>query len=285
MRTKTLLLGVTAAIAACLTTAQAQTVYSQNVVGYVNVTVPAHSFAELANQLQNGSDVNQSNNDLNAILATGLISSPNSPGSSSNSVYYQFTTGGYVSYYYYNSADANTAGNNFVINGTTPGWYDGGGNPESVTLKQGSSGFLQNVFTTPITVTLVGTVLQGTNVVTVVPKGFSLLAIPQPISTNIDVAGYGLPDGPLCSAPGSPGAGTNDVYYQYTTGGYVPYYYYNTSDANTAGNNFLINNTTPGWYDGGGNSMGPSANPTAAQGFVFYHFGSSFNWTNTFQVQ
>lgn len=65
MRTKTLLLAA-AALAAGLVSSQAQTpVYSANVVGYVNVTVPATQFTLLANPLDNGTNTA---NDLLAAL-------------------------------------------------------------------------------------------------------------------------------------------------------------------------------------------------------------------------
>jgi hypothetical protein len=56
MRTKTLLLGA-AALAAGILSSQAQNVYSQNVVGYVQVTAAANQFILVANPLTTGNDV------------------------------------------------------------------------------------------------------------------------------------------------------------------------------------------------------------------------------------
>lgn len=55
MRTKTLLIAA-AAMAAGLVSSQAQTVYSANVVGYVNVVYPAGQFVLSANPLDDGTN-------------------------------------------------------------------------------------------------------------------------------------------------------------------------------------------------------------------------------------
>jgi hypothetical protein len=52
MRTKTLLIAVAGALAAAITSSQAQTVYSQNVVGYVNTTLTgSYAFSMVCNPL------------------------------------------------------------------------------------------------------------------------------------------------------------------------------------------------------------------------------------------
>ncbi len=187
MRTKTLLIGAAALVASVISSQAQGTVYSQNVVGYINQTIPGGGkFAEYANQLVNGSDVNQSNNAVNTVLASGLVSDPNGPCSTgSNTVLYVFNGSSYNLYFYFNVAD----GGNYGVNGSTAGWYDQGGTAAPVSLIQGGSTYLQNAFTGPITVTQTGTVLQGTNQLITVPTGFSLLALGTPISTNIDAAG------------------------------------------------------------------------------------------------
>ena len=55
MRTKTLLIAA-AALVAGVVSSEAQ-VYSANIVGYVNVTVPAASYVLMANPLTTGNDV------------------------------------------------------------------------------------------------------------------------------------------------------------------------------------------------------------------------------------
>ena len=77
MKTKILL--SIAVLAAGLVAAQADTVYSANVVGYYNFTVHPDGSAIVGNQLINGSDALQTNNDINACLTAGLISDPNGP--------------------------------------------------------------------------------------------------------------------------------------------------------------------------------------------------------------
>src|SRR5688572_21786285 len=81
MRTKTLLL--TAALAAAgLTSSMAQSVFSVNAVGFVNVTVPASAFALLANPL------NQPTNDLASVLADAPV----------NTLVFDYINGAFVQY-------------------------------------------------------------------------------------------------------------------------------------------------------------------------------------------
>src|SRR5579864_5383251 len=51
MRTKTLLIASAGALAAAITSSQAQTVYSQNVVGYVNTPLPNGQYTLVNNPL------------------------------------------------------------------------------------------------------------------------------------------------------------------------------------------------------------------------------------------
>ncbi len=273
MRTKTLLLAA-AALAVSLVSSQAQ-VYS-GVVGYYNVTIPAHSFALLGNQLINGSDVTQTNNDINTVVSSGLVSDPNGPPSGTNSAYYQWTGSSYNTYYYFNVNDGAAYG----VNGSTAGWYDQAGNPASVSLNQGLSAFLRNPSGSSMTVTLVGSVLQGTNKIAI-PSGFSLLSLPQPISTNADVSAIGLPDSLLSSDPNGPPSGTNDIYYQWTGSSYNSFYYFNIADGAAYG----VNGSTAGFYDQAGNPLPPSSYPQVGQGFILKHFGSAITWTNSFIPQ
>jgi hypothetical protein len=59
MRTKTLLIAA-AALAATVISSEAQTVYSANVVGYINVPIPANQFVLLANPLDDGTNTTTS---------------------------------------------------------------------------------------------------------------------------------------------------------------------------------------------------------------------------------
>ena len=81
---KTLLIAA-AALAAGVISSQAQ-VYSQNVVGYINITTPAGGYSFVANQLTNG------NNNVNNVLNSGLVSDPNAL---TNSTLYVWNDGGY----------------------------------------------------------------------------------------------------------------------------------------------------------------------------------------------
>ena len=269
-----------AALAAGVISSQAQgTVYSQNVVGYITQSVPGNSYAEFANQLVNGSDANQSNDNANTILASGMISGtgPGSGASGTNTTMLVFNGTSYIPYYYYNATDA---ANNLGYNNA--GWYSAGGTPATVTLPQGGSVFLQNNFSGATTVTITGTVLQGTNNLVTVPNGYSLLSLGTPISTNIDAPAIGLPDASLHSGtgPGSGATGNNDEYLYWNGSTYVPFYFYNAADA---ANNLGYNNA--GFYSAGGTPITSANYPAVGQGFVFLHNAAAFTYTNTFEVQ
>jgi hypothetical protein len=145
MRTKTILTMAALSVAS-IATAVAQTVYSVNAVGYVNVTVPAGKFALLANPL------NQPTNSLSAVL----------PGVPNGTIVFI----------------ANSAGgfDKATLRGTV--WTGPGATD---LLNPGAGFFVQNAGTADMTITFVGEVPQGTNLVVSVPVGFSLLSsiVPQ----------------------------------------------------------------------------------------------------------
>jgi hypothetical protein len=142
MRTKTLLL--TAALSAVsAAAAMAQTVYSVNAVGYVNVTIPAGQFMLLANPLDAGT------NSLSNVL----------PDAPNGTTVYKFNGSGY-----------STASKNFGA------W--GGAN--TMTLNPGEGFFVKNGTATDLKLTFVGEVVQGTAVTMAIPNGFSMLGSPIP---------------------------------------------------------------------------------------------------------
>src|SRR5665213_2280842 len=98
MRTKTLLIAA-AALAAATISSQAQ-VYSQNIVGYINTTVPngAHQFQFIANQLQTVT-ANGTNKIQDVFGFSALTSDPNGV---TNTVLYYWNGAGYTLYTYYN---------------------------------------------------------------------------------------------------------------------------------------------------------------------------------------
>jgi hypothetical protein len=276
---KTLLIAAAALVAGIIsTTAQAQNVYSQNVVGYVNQTIPAGGFQIVGNQMINGSDANQTNMDINACLVNGFVSSPNDPpSSSSNSVIYVWNGSGYAQYYFFNAADA-TTWEGF----TSPaGWYDTAGNYANVELTLNQAAFIQNHSSSGMTITSTGNVFQGSNVVTTINAGYNLVCLAVPVSTNPASTTFGLP-GNLTSSPIDPPIlSRNDTLFAWNGLGYAQYYFFNAADA-TTWEGFA---SPAGFYDSAGNPMPSSSYPTVNQGFFLYHNGSSVTWTNTFSVQ
>jgi hypothetical protein len=153
MRTKTLLL--TAAMsAAAIATSVAQTVYSVNAVGYVNVPVAAGKFALLANPL------NQPTNSLAAVL----------PDVPANTVVYVFQSGGFVQ----------------ATKRSTGAWSGPGA---TANIDPGQGFFIKNAGTTDFTVTFVGEVPQGTNLTVNLAAGINLVGsiVPQQGKVETDL--------------------------------------------------------------------------------------------------
>jgi hypothetical protein len=240
MRTKTLLLAA-ATIVAGLVSSQADTVYSQNVVGYINVTLAAHSFKLVANQL----DLSPSN-DVNSVLATGMVSG--------ETQLYLWNGTGYKPFTYYNAVD---------VAPSPAGWYDSGGIISTNSFGPGQGAFLQNPGASPMTATFVGTVRQGTNN-TAIALGFNLYSIAYPVATNID------------SFPATSG---QDQYYHWNGTGYAsPLTYYNAADVAPAPAGWYDSGGTL-------QSTNASYMPIVGESFFLQHFGSPTNWTTVFTVQ
>jgi hypothetical protein len=278
MRTKTLLIAAAALVVGVISS-QAQ-VYSQNVVGYYNVTIPAGQFYILANQLVNGTDTAQTNNDINAVYNAGFSSDPNGPHTGSQCAECLIWTGSsFTPYYFMNETD------NQNYNGVPAGWVDSLGNPipnGTVFVNQGEGTFIYNPTATAFTNTIVGTVLQGTNIVqAIAANAWSMLALAQPIATNADSSTLGIGISGLSSDPNGPHTGSQCaemlVWAGASGGSFTPYYYMNETD------NQNYNSVPAGWVDSLGNPI--TINLNVGQGFFLYQYGSSINYTNAFTVQ
>jgi hypothetical protein len=161
MRTKALLLSA-AALAAGLITSEAQNVYSVNVVGYYNLSVPSGKFATLATQLP----VNGTDSLINDTLTNGVPD---------GSALLLWNGSGFTTLTYF--ADFLT-------------WADQDGNPATNTLVPGKAAFFLNGGGSTANITVSGQVPQGTNG-TVVNNGFDFFSMPSSISTNIDSPSFG----------------------------------------------------------------------------------------------
>jgi len=269
MRTKTLLLTAATVVAGFLS-AQADTVYSQNVVGYINITVPANGFYFLGNQLTNAG----TGNDIQQVLTNGPVSDPNGV---TNSQIFIFNPGpnNWANFTYYTASDADgILGQNFGN-----GWYQSDGTLGTGAIKQGAGNFIKNFSPQPITLTLVGQVPQGTNNINIMP-GFSTYSIVPPISTNIDSTLLGFP------GQSDPNGVTNDVYYLFlpATQNYFQATYFTASDAD----GILGGDTGDGFYtaDDVNVSQDPTKWPKVGQAFFLFHPATSTNvWKVKFNVQ
>ena len=153
MRTKALLLAAALTAAGIASYAQSN-VYSVNVVGYVNVTVPANQYALIANPL------NSTNNTLGSLI-------PIPPPSTT---FYKYTTGSGYTIYTFDEFDLS--------------W-----NPAPVvTLNPGEGGFIRNPDASPMTITFVGEVLQG-SLTNNLPAGYAIRSskVPQagPVTSTL----------------------------------------------------------------------------------------------------
>jgi hypothetical protein len=248
MRTKTLLIAA-AALAAGVISSEAQ-VYSQNVVGYANIVLPANKFALIGNQLDTGS------NTVNNVLNNGLVSN-GGPNGTTMSIW---NGSSFATWYYYSEADAGVGAG---------GFYDVTGTVYCTNrLNMSTAVFLHNFASTNLTTTLVGNVTQGTNTYIVTP-GLNFYSEPIPLGgTSLDNTNVNFP-----------ATSSQDTYQSWTGTGYGPKYtYYNFVDSGGA----------PGWYDITGTineSTNAAAWPSVGQGFLINHIGSTSNWVNTFTVQ
>jgi hypothetical protein len=161
MRTKVLLCA--AALAASLASSMAQNVYSLNVVGYVNVTLPAQQFFAVANPLDAtvGGTVANANDITNLFsLAAGNIVANSSLATFNSTL---------------NDYDAA-----IKFNGKTSAW---GGN---FTMNPGMGALYFNAGSADTVVTFVGQVEQGSYTVATLPaQAFRLSGSPVPLGGDI----------------------------------------------------------------------------------------------------
>jgi hypothetical protein len=221
MKTKTLLITAAAALAAGIMSSQAQ-VYSQNVVGYVNATIPANGYALLSNPLDTGNNVL-----TNLILVGGAPST---------------TT----------KADVWTGSGFTTYTLRAGGWSSGA---SGVLLNPGTGFFIQNLATTNITITFVGNVVAGTNLVPYT-AGYDPVGSVTPISGLVQTT-LGLP------------AVNGDKVLQWnpTSQGYITY-----------------TRRATGWGGGLEPTIGTNSFYGVAEGFFYQPVGSG-NWTNVYNIQ
>jgi hypothetical protein len=153
MRTKTLYLAALLG-AVSIATSVAQTVYSVNAVGYVNVTlVPGYNL--VANPLK------AETNTVAALFDAAV----------NGTVVYKF--------------DAGTA----AYVSSTKNKITGKWNDTTMTLLPGEGAFVKNAATTNVTITFVGEVMQGT-LTTTLPTGYSIASSQVPQADTLDNLGF-----------------------------------------------------------------------------------------------
>src|ERR1017187_9011958 len=189
---KTLLIAA-AALAASVISSQAQ-VYSQNIVGYVNIPVPSGSYVLLANPLDAGGT------NAAADVISRMVTNP----SYDDSVILTFT-GGHYAYFQYDQS--------------TPGWLDQNGSPTTAPVLPPGKGFFFNNAGPTTNLTFVGTVVPavgGTNTITIPNGQYVLIGSALPVG--------GTPgDGTILNFPRQDGFSQAILTF---TGGHYQYYSY-----------------------------------------------------------
>jgi len=243
MRTKTLLLSA-AALAAGVATSMAANVYSVNVVGYINVTV-APGFNIIGNQL-----------DVDGVDSISTVLNATTPASQDGAEVLKFSGGAFSSDFY---AATLADGLGFI------GWYDGvTGGPSTNTIAPGVGVFYFNPASSNVTLTLTGTVKQGTNAVAL-PAGFALISTIAPQAIVLDT-----------TATNNFPAGDGDEYLPWVGNNFGTADFYAASLSDGLG--FI------GWYD---SVLGTQVFPTPAVGAGYFIFNNeaSKSWSRNFQVQ
>jgi hypothetical protein len=238
-----------AALAVGVVSSQAQgTVYSQNVVGYVNVAVPAGALQMVANQLDTGS------NTLNNVFQSGLVST--------KSFVLEWNGASYNQYEYYNCADSG---------GVAAGWWNLAGTVQvgnTNYIQPGQGLFFHNASASTVTIPTVGQVIQGTNFYSVA-AGLNAYSVPQPL------AGLSL-DNPQV---GFPVVSTKTFYLDWTGTSFTQYEYYNCADSG---------GVAPGFYNLAGTIQEDTNTaiwPQAGGSFFIHNAATATTWTNVFEVQ
>jgi hypothetical protein len=229
MRIKTLLLTAALATAGALSSMAQSNVYSLNVVGYVNLTL-TNGFQMVANQLD--FDGTGTNNTLQTVFGTNL---PN-----------------LSRVYIYSSSSATFSIATYI---SSSGTWGGATAAADAALNPGGGVFLSipASATTPVTVTTVGTVLQG-SLSTPFSEGFNIISSKVPLSAGVGALGL------------STNIANLSYIYQFlpSTQGYGPKHIYLAST---------------GTWSGGGE-------PTPAVGESFwFNSPSAGTWATTFTVQ
>jgi len=258
---KTLLIAA-AALAASVISSQAQ-VYSQNIVGYYNVTVPTNGYSLIGNQL----DIGDGTNGISSVFSSGLVSDSND-STNTQILLWNYSVQAFQTLYYFNAADAAAD-----WGGTSAGWYDQAGTFYNTPVPPGTSAFLLNFQNkaTPLTVTLVGTVPQATNIYTIKP-GLNFIGLTDPVVTNLcgSLANF--------SGTSDPNDVNNDqiLVWNGAVQAFQTLYYFNAADAAAD-----WGGTSAGFYDQGG-TFYPLALPVGSGFFINHVVAGNETWTNSF---
>jgi hypothetical protein len=191
MKTQTLLIAA-AALAAGVISSHAQ-VYSQNIVGYVNIPLVVGNNL-IANQLDY--DGTGTNNTVNTVFPNGL------PNKTVISAWNPATSSFVLAEYF-----------------TSSGWTGTNSALVQAALQPGSGFFIK--VNTATNITLVGNVITGTNTYPV-PAGFTVQAPSAPIAGTLDTTNGYHPSNKDIVDVWVPSSSTFSLYEYFTSGGWTP---------------------------------------------------------------
>jgi hypothetical protein len=251
MRTKALILGA-AALAAGVASSMAQSnVYSLNIVGYVNLTVqPGYNLITLPLQ---GSDPSSS---INSVLTNTTPVMP---------------AGSFVSTW----DPVHSTFNQAVYAGGDGNWYDASYSfLVTNSLPPGQGFFLNNASSSPVTVTVVGSVLTGSNSYPV-NAGFNFYGNFVPVQGDVTTNGLPVVDNSYLYTWNAAAQKYNSAVYGLGT----------NDSSYDSGNNLTGNPAPYPVFADSSFSTRQVVSPAVGQGFLYFNAGPSVSWTQNFSVQ
>jgi hypothetical protein len=242
MRTKTLLVASAVALTAAITSSQAQTVYSANIVGYVNQAVPSGQYAMLSAALD--SDGTGTNGTISSVVGTNV---------DVGTQVLSWTGSGYNTLIFTKSGKGASATTFWALSGVVTNNY-----PLNV-----GQGFFMFDPTTPqvgTNITQTGNVLQGTlvnNNVSSVAGTYSMLGSEVPLAGDLSTnLGYA--------------ATVGDQVLTWNGTGYTTYIYTKSGKGSAA---------TQFWAVGG---VPQEPIISVGQGFFLFPINNNESWSETF---
>jgi len=237
--------------------AQSSNVYSLNIVGYVNIPINV-GYNLITLPLQNADPTSS----INSVLTNTSIGGVSAPAPGNTAVFTWDPVHSHFNQPEYAGGDGN--------------WYDQTFSVlETNGLPPGQAFFLQmptvaNGGVTNMTVTVVGSVLTGTNSYTVT-QGYNFYGNFEPIQGDITTNGFPVVD--------------NSALFTWAGNHYnQPVYGLGTNDSSYSGTNIVGNPASVPVFADQTFSYVVVVAPPVGVGFLYQYLGTATSWTQTFSV-